>query len=154
MFSSVLRWESSGSPNTSKQSIPFENAPKCRVLAEQGRVKPRHLLPLTLILVWRQSRPCMVLLTSHPPTLRSLLDTSSESLFCISLRSVLRSVFCRLSSSLSGPDLDRCRRFSERAGNFHHFTPSESVQLGTWVALATVGLWVGYSQVLRGDSPP
>lgn len=71
-------------------------------------------------------------LTSHPLTLGSLMDTSGGSLFFISHRLVLRVCFCRSSASLGLPDLDRCKKFSERAGNFHCLTLPKSIQQKTW----------------------
>lgn len=92
-------------------------------------------------------------LTSHPLTLESLMDTSGGSLFRISHRSVW-GVFCRLSASLGS---SRSWQVQEVQWKGRKLSPSNTVWVNSTkdlVALTTVGLWVSYSQHLRGDSPP
>lgn len=134
----------------SKHLIALRKRSKVQSTRGAGQGQTKTFAPVNSHVRLETVQALYSFLTSHPPTLRSLLDTSGESLFCISHRSVLKSVFCRLSARLGSPDLDRCKRFNERAGNFHHLTPSESVRQRTWVALTTVGLWVGYSTIAWG----
>lgn len=99
-----------------------------RVQKAQGRVKTKTFASGNSQCRLETEQALYGFLTSHPPTLRSLMDTSGGSLFFYQSQICFKSMLCRLSVSLGGPDLDRCKKFSERTGNFHHLTPSESVR--------------------------
>lgn len=101
VFSSVLHWESSGSPNTSQQPIPSESDQRWRQSTEgagQGQTKTFASVNSHVRLDTEQA--LYGFLTSHPLTLGSLMDTSGGSLFFISHRPVLRVCFadCQLVS--------------------------------------------------------
>ena len=106
VFASAPHWGSSGGPKALRGVG--------RVQEAQGGRGQRQGILLTLT---ETEQALYALLTSRPLTLGPLMDTSGWSLR-------LKSVFCRLSASLGGPRLDRCKQFSERTGNFHHLSPS------------------------------